>query len=152
MTVAKRKEGWEYKPKLYRLRFEDEDLAGLVVMAKSPSIGSLASVLELVAQVEDLMAAGEPDMRAVVLATRDLVAAFAGFLVEWNLTEGGEPVVPSKDALTSRDLDFGMAVVKGWIEAVSSAPPPLPQGSSATPQSGLEHGIPMEPLSGPPPS
>lgn len=150
---GKRKGGrpYEYEPKTYRLHFADEGMEGLEVEASSPSIGGLLRVVEASSQVEEQLAGDAPDMAAVLRAARDLFTAFGGYLVSWNLHVGGQPVPCGAEGLLERDLDFAMAVVKGWIEAVSSVDSPLPGGSSSTPPSELGLAATTVPSSPPPP-
>jgi hypothetical protein len=66
----------------------------------------------------------------------DLLAAS---IVEWNLEdEAGEPLKPTAEVIRAQDIDFTLAVLMGWMDAIASVPSPLP-GSS--PNGGIPPGV-----------
>lgn len=138
--------GYVRQRKLYRLRFDDEEMAGLVVRAKSVPLGAFLEMVKLM----DLDTSSVTPEDAEHLD--ELFSRFAGALVDWNLEEPeGVPVPATFEGLKSQDIDFTMQILRAWIAALSQVPDFLPPGSSNGERS-LEVSIPMEPLSPNPPS
>jgi len=135
--------GYRRSPKAYRLKFEDPDLAGLEVTARSLPLGDFLKVAEL---------AGTGAGNGMKSAGQ-LFAAFASALVEWNLEDDdGQPVPATLEGVHSQELDFMMTVVMAWIQAMSAVDTPLPGGSPNGVPSALAPSLPMEPRSPNPPS
>lgn len=131
-----------YKPnkKIFKLRFEDEEYAGLIVKAKSVKLGSFLGVASLTnLDTENI---GPEDMEKFT----GLFKAFATALVEWNLEDEdtGEPVPATLEGIQSQDVDFIMPIIKAWFGAIAGVSGPLGQRSPNGEQSP-EPGIPMEP-------
>lgn len=128
--------------KVYRLVFEDGDLAGLEVRTRSLPLGALLDLTKLAAF------AGKPQLAAEDMAEAEkLFEMFADALLSWNVEDDGDTPVPATlEGL--RRLDFGTVIklITEWIEAVAGVPAPLPQTSSDG-QLSLEASMPMEPLS-----
>jgi hypothetical protein len=131
--------GSRRKRTLYRLTFADEDMDGLEVTARAPTMDGLMSLAGAAATAAD----GKTSMADVRAMLRD----FAGYLTEWNREdEDGNPVPATYEGLASEEQSFVMKVIKAYTDAVSVAPP-LPGGSGDggnTPDP-LESGIPMTP-------
>lgn len=132
-----------YRPnrKVYKLRFEDEDMDGLVVRVRSTSVGSLLVVAGFITIDPDNL--GPQDLAKL----HELFAMLASALVEWNVEDDdGVPVPATLDGIKSQDADFVMVIVRAWFEAISGVPAPLgPPSSGGGPS--LAPSIPMEPLS-----
>jgi hypothetical protein len=130
--------GYQRTPKVYKLRFEDDEYDGLVVRARSIRLGAFLELSTLVGVDPTSM---RPEDTAKI---EQLFQAFAGALVDWNLEdEDGTPVPATFEGLASQEADFVLPIVKAWFAAVASVPRPLPAGSSNGQQS-LEASIPME--------
>lgn len=137
--------GYRRPAKVYRLKFADEDMAGLEVMARSLPLGEFLKVSELAGAVDDA--------QGMASSAGQLFRVFAGSLMEWNLeNDFGDPVPADLDGVLSQDLDFIMKIVMAWVSAMSDVDTPLPNGSSNGATSALEHSIPMAPRSSSPPS
>lgn len=122
--------GYKPKRKLLRLRFEDEEFQGLEVRAWSLSLGRFLQLVEL------LESENEEDLA-------ELFEGFASVLVSWNVeTDSGEPVEATLDGLRSLDIDFVLAIIMSWVEAISSVSRPLPKSLNAG-TSFPEESIPM---------
>jgi hypothetical protein len=133
--------GYVRQRKVYRLRFDDEDMDGLVVRAKSVPLGAFLELVKLMdVETRDIQAedAGKVDR---------LFEGFSRALIDWNLEEPeGVPVPATFEGLKSQDIDFAMQILRAWIAALSAAPDFLGNGSSGGGKS-LELSMPMEPRS-----
>jgi hypothetical protein len=116
--------GFRHQAKTVTLVFDDPDLEGLVVKARSMSL----------AEVND------DDLR--------VYEAFANALVSWNLEyEDGRPVPMTLEALESYpDVGFVSSMTEAWFKAVSGVDDELGKDSPSGKRS-LEASIPMETLS-----
>ncbi len=125
--------------RVYRLAFEDEELAGLVVKVRSTSIGSLFDVLGLLTA---------DDVSAENLGQYEkLISGFAEALVEWNVEdEGGAPVPATYEGVRGQDADFILDIVHVWVQALMGVPGPLGQ-PLANGKPSVEQSLPMEALS-----
>lgn len=131
--------GYRPKRKTWKLVFADEDMAGLEVAMRSVSVDSMIELAELQAAA----AGGSLDGAGA----RKLFAGFAAALDSWNVEdEDGSPVPPTLDGVKAQDLDFVMAIVAAWFEAVTSVDPPSAAGSSSG-GTLAEASLPMAPLS-----
>jgi hypothetical protein len=130
------------RDKIYRLVFEDPDLEGLEVKARSVAIGKLLQISEL----KELRNSGELDGDGIA-KTRDLLQIFADALVSWNLEDDADQPIPATlDGLLDQDLGFVLQIIEAWMEAVTSVSKSLGKASP----SGVtfpEGSLPMEPLS-----
>jgi len=136
--------GYRRKRTTYRLRFEDPAMEGLEVVARSASVQTLLKITSLA----DL-ATESPETKVV----HEVLALFGDSLVSWNLEDDdGHPVPADAMGLASQDMDFVMAVIMAWVQAVSQVAPPLPAASSPGQKPALEASLPMEPLPSSPPS
>lgn len=133
--------GYRPRRKVYKLRFEDDDLAGLVVRVRSVSIGSLLGLTDLAG-----IDTGDPGPEDLA-KLRELFEVFAGALVEWNVEDDqGQPVPATLAGVTAQDLDFVMGVIRTWLQVLTSVPAPLGAPSSGGERSPAPS-IPMEALS-----
>lgn len=143
MTVGA---GYVRKRRVYRLRFEDEELDGLVVKVRSTSVGGLLEFMGFLTMATDDDISAEDVGRVTALFER-----FAEVLEEWNVlyAEGpnkGQPVPPDLEGVRTQDADFVMDIMRIWFQAVTQPPAPLPATSSAGGPSAAPP-LPMEPLS-----
>ena len=143
--------GYRREPTTVKLRFEDPEMAGLVVRMRSLSIGAYLELAELAGGVEGTPASVGEQLQMV----HKLFAAFASSLLEWNLEEDGPtgtyPVPPTLEGVKSQDLPFVLLILQEWMGAMAGPDRPLPAGSpSGGPSPELS--IPMEPLSASRPS
>lgn len=131
-----------YKPPrtLYRLKFEDHP--GLEVVAKSTSVDRLMGLMGLVEKVGDL---DEDAIATNFGLVEQVLRGFAEILHSWNVEDDDDTPIPvTYEGLITQELPFVMEVVNAAVEAISTAPPPLPKNSSGDPT--LEASIPMTPI------
>jgi hypothetical protein len=132
--------GYIRERKVYRLRFEDPEMEGLVVQARSAPVGQFIGLAKLANPGTTVR---PEDMEQV----DELFRSFAGCLVDWNLEdEQGTPVPATLEGLYTQEIDFILQIIFAWIEAVAGVAGPLGQPSSDGGRS-LEQSIPMEALS-----
>jgi len=134
--------GYTRKRRVYRLRFEDEELDGLVVKVRSASVARLLEFMRFLAGLSgDDLTADDVERLA------GLFESFAEVLQEWNVQdEAGEPVPATLEGVYTQDADFVMDIMRVWFQAVTQPPAPLPATSSAGGPSAVPP-LPMEPLS-----
>jgi hypothetical protein len=105
--------GFEAPETLIGLDFSETPYAGLEVTVAA---GSMGEFLDL----EDLAAAGE---------NRQMFRRFAALLRSWNLTRGGVPVPATYEGMLTLEPAFTEMIITVWQRNVTSAPPPLQNGS-----------------------
>lgn len=128
--------GYKVKRKAYRLRFEDPDMDGLVVLVHGMNTGKFI-------EFQSAKAAQAEDGAEERGATEEMCRMFIDALVEWNIEDDdGNPLPPTMDSLKSLDLDFSMTMVNAWPEAVKGVSDPLPQ-TSTDGSTSVEASIPM---------
>ncbi|MFF3511529.1 hypothetical protein [Streptomyces sp. NPDC002573] len=126
--------GFKRNPKIYHLKWEDGEYAGLEVRVRSMSLG------QLVASQKGTGYNGKEGIEGNI-------ELFAERIVDWNLeTEDGEPVPTTLDAIMGEDDDLIIDIVRRWNEAMAGVPAPLPESSPSGEPSPVAS-IPMEPLS-----
>jgi len=127
---------FKWSPKVFRLVFSDPDMDGLVVRARSVSLGTVRRIRAL------------PDDAD---ALEETLRVFVPALVSWNLRdEDDQPVPATTEALNDLDMDFVSAILAAWMSAVTGeVPDPLERRSNGGGPS-LEASIPMEALSASP--
>jgi hypothetical protein len=136
--------------KTYKLSFEDDDMDGLEVRAKSLPLGTFMDLIDLAA-VFDGREAETTFSAEDAKAVRQLFEGFSEALVSWNLEapppgdpEGPTVPVPATLAgLYSQDFPFVLQVINSWMSAVASVPGPLGRPSPAGSPS-LEASMPMD--------
>ncbi|WP_367138843.1 MULTISPECIES: hypothetical protein [Streptomyces] len=127
--------GYKRNPKVYRLKFQDGDMAGLEVTLRSVSVGQSIALGALGSDTSN----GDTMERMVQL--------LAERIVEWNLEdENGVPVPPTLEALKNEDMDFILAIINEWTSAAAGVPAPLGSPSPSG-ETSPEASLPMEPLS-----
>jgi hypothetical protein len=118
-----------YQRKVYRLVFDDPEMDGLEVRAKSVSLGAMRKAAD--SDDEFLM-----------------MELFAKALVSWNLEDDGEPVPATLEGLEDQDPEFVTAIITAWTGTISGVPDASPLGGgSDSGRRSLEASIPMETLS-----
>lgn len=143
--------GYVRQAKVYKLVFDDPDMNGLVVRARSVPMNVFLSIAQAAEGVditdpEAVKELATPENMGMV---GTLFEAFAHALVEWNLQEQVEddgPVVdvpPTLEGIYSQDMDFILKVIEAWMTAIAGVSNPL-AGSSPGGKQSLEASIPME--------
>lgn len=117
--------GFRKQATLYKLKFEDPDMEGLVVVARSLPLKDFLEINRLGVFEDD------PGKQA---EQSELVfKKFAGALVEWNLeTEEGEEVPATYDGIASQELSFILTIIRAWMEAIGNIPKPSQTGSNGS--------------------
>jgi hypothetical protein len=93
--------GYERNPKVYHLKFQDGEYAGLEVRVRSLSMKQLLTIRT---------GNGEDGKDGTETAVRFL----AERIIDWNLTDQGIPVPPTLDAILDEDDDFVLAIINKW--------------------------------------
>jgi hypothetical protein len=141
--------GYVRARKTYRLVFEDEEFAGLEVVARSASVEAYQRIAGLASRP-----IANPPTADDLEEIDHLYRSFAGLLVSWNLQEGRDgpesegfaiyDVPATYEGLRSQDLPFATAIILAWMDAVAGVSRPLGRPSTA---GSLEGSLPMEVLS-----
>ena len=110
--------GYIRKRPTYRLIFQDPELEGLEVVAKSASVEAYQRIAELSSRQFATHVSPEDLVEA-----DNLFRAFAAVLVEWNLEEANAkgkvlPVPATYEGLKAQDLPFVMQIILAWMNAV----------------------------------
>jgi hypothetical protein len=125
------------KPKAYRLVFQDADLAGLEVTARSLNTGQFLEFQTARLEQARGGAAAEP-------ATQKMLEMLSAAIISWNAdTEDGVPIPFTMDGLRSLELDFTMTIINAWQEAINGVSVPL-SGPSSGGSPSLEASIPVD--------
>lgn len=133
--------GFKVQRRIYRLVFEDPNLAGAIVRAKSIPFGEFLTIGRLASEIQD-----RGTQHAQELMDRMCITV-SGALVDWNLEdEDGTPIPCTADGLLSLDPDLAMTIIRAWMDAMGSVPDPL-GGPSSGGGNFPEASIPMETLS-----
>jgi len=138
--------------KVYKLVFEDLELAGLEVRAKGVPLGTFMELIDLASVFDDMDEESMSPEEAGKI--RQLFASFGDVLVSWNVEEpvldaDGEetgettPVPATIEGLYSQDIGFVFQIIQAWMGAIASVPAPLGQRSTDGAQS-LEASMPMD--------
>ncbi|RPE40276.1 hypothetical protein EDD90_3312 [Streptomyces sp. Ag109_O5-1] len=124
--------GFERNPKVYHLKWQDGEYAGLEVRVRTVNMGQLLA-----------MRTGSEGKDS----TQVSVDYLAERIVDWNLTSNGVPVPPTLENILAEDDDFVLAIITKWSQAISGVSAPLPESSPSGEPSPEESVIPMAPLS-----
>lgn len=132
-----------------KLVFEDEDLQGLEVRARSLSVARMLELTRLAGELAELDLKDLDGEERAKLET--IFSIFAERLVSWNVTEeqadGSQVPVPATfDGVMSQDFDQVFRVIQAWQTAVAGVAAPLARGSTSGATSA-EVSLPMEVLS-----
>ena len=132
--------GFTAPKKKYRLKFEDEDLAGFEVTMASLSIGEFT-------ELTDAFTVAQAGAESAAEGVTGLLEKFASSIVSWNLTdEKGKAIPPTFAGVKTQELGFVMQIVMAWMDAIAAVDPT----SRASANGGgtfPEVSLPMEPLS-----
>lgn len=107
--------GFEVPETLIGLDFSDTPYKGLEVTVEAGSIGEYLDMDDLAAQGEN----------------RQMLRRFAALLHSWNLTRKGVPVPATYEGLLTLEPAFSEMITVVWQKNVTSAPPPLQNGSAS---------------------
>jgi hypothetical protein len=121
---------------------EGSPFHGMEVVVTSMSIETLMRIDEIAMDIEAADASPEGRQR-MYAATRERAKLLADHGIEWNLTRRGEPLSFDTDGVLALEKKQIVAIINGWIQAVTEVPDPLPDGSDDTPPFP-EESIPME--------
>lgn len=116
------------------LKFQNEELQGLEVRARSLSMGRLLDVSELKDEFRRTSGRG---------ALVEFFKAFEGALEYWNLEDESGPVPQTVDGLLSLDMSLALMIVTTWFDAMASVGDDLGKGSTSGVKT-LEASMPME--------
>lgn len=126
--------GYKRPQKKFRLKFADDDMAGLEVAVRRLSFDGLLGLIRLADGLK-----GDGSILAKLERTEKLFTVMARGIVSWNLLDDdGAPVPVTRDGIGAQDLGFLLQIVYPWIEAVASVDSPLPQSSANGQQSAAE--------------
>lgn len=142
--------GFKPKSKIYRLKFEDPEMNGLVVEVKPSSVGVLLDTADLASLATTFQGISVTSLSAEDLEKvgklRELFDSFADSLVSWNVElEDDTPVPATREGVYSQDIDFILEVIAAWAEAVGGVSGPLEKESRDTLPSPVAY-LPMERL------
>lgn len=111
--------GFKRNPKIYRLKWEDGDYAGLEVNIRSLTMG------QLIEAKSGKSASGKDGLEGTVELLADRI-------LDWNLEdEDGTPVPATLEAMKGEDDDLILDIINRWMEAVSGVPAPLDETSNS---------------------
>jgi hypothetical protein len=110
---------------IYKLEFDGEQYAGIVVRVRAASFGTLL-------HIDDLFQPGESSEYADTRKKVDeLHQMFVDHLVDWNLEEeDGRPVPVTVEGLRSQQGPFTNAIITAWRTTPVEVPVPLERPSS----------------------
>jgi hypothetical protein len=121
---------------------EGSPFHGMQVVVTSMSIETLMRIDEIAMDIEAADASPEGRQR-MYAAVRERAKVLADHGIEWNLTRRGEPLPFDADGVLALEKKQVVAIINGWIQAVTEVPDPLPESSDGTPRFP-EESIPME--------
>lgn len=124
--------GYKKKATVYKLKFEDPELDGLEVMAKSLPTGELLGLIRMAVSLKDEETTNlsEEDLATI----EKLFQGFAKALVSWNLEdEDGKPVPSTLRGVQSQEFDFVLPIIMAWIQAVAGVDKDLGKDSNSGP-------------------
>lgn len=135
--------GFRAPRKLYQLVFEDEDLAGLEVIASGLTLGERRDYLK-----------NEPDNGDVLLRLDYDIAYFVDHIKSWNLEdEDGNALPIEPESLSALDSGHVRAMLTTWMQRVNRAAAVSPDlgkasndGSTTATTPSMEASLPMESL------
>lgn len=127
--------GFKASVRVLNLLFENPELEGLEVRARSLSMGR---VLE-VAKLRD-MVKGEGGEEGALI---ELFKVFEQALVSWNLEGDDGPVAMTVDGLLSLDMSLALMIVMTWFDSITAVGEALGKGSTSGSPT-LEASMPME--------
>lgn len=125
----RRAAGYRGGKKIYKLTFEDQDMAvddgvELVIRARAVSFRKLLDLAKIDTSIlgQHVTELSEEDVEMLI----GLLTDFAGCIVEWNLTDDeGQPVPTTVDGLLDQDPAWVLRVFMAWFQSIASVPSPL---------------------------
>lgn len=122
---------FKVKRKVFRLQFEDPELADMSIRVRSISLGRLLDI----ADQADMLRAG-----AALGKTRELCEVFTDRIESWNLEdeELGTPIPTNIDGLYSLDVDLAISIMLAWFDAMTAIADSLGKASNSGQQSPEE--------------
>lgn len=141
--------GFEPKQNVYKLRFEDPELKGLIVKVEPAPVGAILCATEL-AGLRDLDLSDPTSLDTEKLQALaklgELFGMFADALIEWNITKKGKPVPATLEGIKKQDVNLMMYIINSWANASGGVSAPLEKPSNDGQQSAVAY-LPMEKLS-----
>jgi len=122
--------GYERAKRTIRLQFDDPEMAGLEVVTTSVPTNVFLGMVAIA------QAGGRAITTADLAGVATLFDEFAEHLIEWNITQDGKPVPPTREGMGTQDTDFMLDVVMTWLSALGAASGPLALASSNGSTSG----------------
>lgn len=133
--------GYKRQAKVFKLKFEDPEMAGLVVRVRSVKLGKLMKLVRAMDLDTEKMTVEDLDL------IDDVFRTFASALVDWNLEdEKNQPVPITLEGIYEQELDFVMEIVAAWVDALTGVSAPLAKRSTGG-EGFREESLPMEALS-----
>jgi hypothetical protein len=127
---------YNHEAKRFRVVFADPDpLAGLVMVVRSATVDDYIRISRLA------------DASALTAErVEELCEAMGPMLIEWDLSQDGQPVSADTAGLRSLDVPLAVRLSNEWLSAVGGVPAPLetPSRDGAT---FPEESLAMVPLS-----
>lgn len=137
--------GYRRERRLFNLKFEDPEYAGLEVLIRTLPVGEFLGLARLQASLDT----ENPDISAV----EKLFKVFLDKLIRWNVEDpdSGEPVPTTMAGLQTLELDFVLVIIGAWVNGMAGVSPSLGKDS---PSGGTfpEVDVPTEAWSGSLPS
>jgi hypothetical protein len=125
---------------IYRLRFTNPDMQGLIVEAREAPLGIILDVVRL--KDIDPKRMTTDDLKVV----NELFIAFVESVVEWNLEDKSGVAVPiTLEGLRRYGKQFAFNLALTWANAGADVPAPL-ENRSNNGQPSVAASIPMETL------
>ena len=119
-------QGFTPKRRTFRLEFDDPDLEGLTVKARSASVAEFLTITELATAAGDLDGEDPAALAEGMAQIRALFVAFSGVVTEWNLADEAGVILPvGVDSLLAQDFPVVMAVIQAWMSGVADVSGPL---------------------------
>jgi hypothetical protein len=136
--------GFKKKTTIYELVFEDKELEGLEVRAKSVPSGDLLDLMDAASKIDVTSSTfSNSDLSAI----KQLLTGFSRALVSWNLEEeDGTPVPPTLESIHAQEFIFVLPIVTAWMDAVAGVSADLGKDSGSG-ETFPEGSLPMETLS-----
>ena len=106
--------GYKRQIKVFKLKFEDPEMDGLVVRVRSVKLGKLMKLVRAMDLDTEKMTAEDLNL------IDDVFQTFAGAIVDWNLEdEKDQPVPTTLEGIYEQELDFVMEIVAAWVDALT---------------------------------
>lgn len=136
--------GFKKQTTIYELTFEDPDLEGLEIKAKSVPSGDLLDLMDAASKVDVTTKTFSSDDLSAI---EQLLNGFAKALVSWNLEEeDGTPIPPTLEKVREQEFIFILPIVTAWMDAIAGVSSDLGKDSGSG-ETSLVESLPMETLS-----